>query len=342
MLRRVYGPVPSRRFGSSLGVDPVPLKHCSYDCVFCQLGRTTHHETDRTEFFPPERIVEDVRWALDRGPTPDVITFAGSGEPTLYSALGQVVRTLRGTTTIPLLLITNGSLLWREDVAADARLFDWVAPTLSAVDADTFKRINGPKFPVPVETVLAGIEEFTRTFAGKVLLEVFLVRGVNDSPEMIRKLAGEVRRIRPARVDLNTAVRPAPGTSAHLGVEAEVLAEILPTLQMPPVALHARAEVLRFAQDDGCLTGSDGGSTPSLSRGEEGIAASALLFRILSTLRRRPCTLGDLSRSLGAGPGEVEAAAAALLRDGQVVEREEAGAVFLVAVSRDEPTGRGS
>ena len=130
--RYIYGPVPSRRFGLSLGVDLVPHKVCTFSCIYCQLGPTTQHTVERQDFFEPEKVIADIEEALKQGPKPDVITFAGSGEPTLYKSLDRIIDGIREITDVPVLLITNGSLLFMEDVRAAALKVDIAAPSLDA------------------------------------------------------------------------------------------------------------------------------------------------------------------------------------------------------------------
>ncbi len=290
MQRLVYGPVPSRRFGRSLGVDVVPFKSCTLDCLYCQLGRTDRHSTERRMFVPPDAVVEQVLAAAAGDAPPDVITFAGSGEPTLYAGLGEVARRLREVTAIPLLLITNGTLLWREDVAAEAALFDRVAPSLDAGDEETFRRINRPAAEVTLERLVEGIAAFTRRYPEKVRLEIFIARGLNDSPAAIDAIVETVRRIDPVRVELNTAVRPTADRSVQ-GVSEAFLQSQATT------AVHDEAP-------------------------------EVLARRVLTTLGRRPCTVDDLHRSLGASSEAVSGALVLLVKTGKVYEEEREGRVY--------------
>ena len=158
LARQIYGPVPSRRLGTSLGVDLVPFKVCSYDCVYCQLGRTRWISCDREAFVPPARLVEEIRQALVQGPLPDVITLAGSGEPTLYEPLGELIRALKTLTGIPVALLTNGALFWKPEVRRDAALADLVLPSLDAGDEATFQAVNRPHPGLTLEETLQGLE----------------------------------------------------------------------------------------------------------------------------------------------------------------------------------------
>ncbi|MBM4354349.1 MAG: radical SAM protein, partial [Deltaproteobacteria bacterium] len=294
MGKLTYGPVSSRRFGVSLGVDVVPFKTCTLDCVYCQLGPTDVLTIDRRPFFPQREVVREVLEAIGRGPRPDVITFAGSGEPTLYSDLGAVARALRREAGIPLNLITNGTLLWRDDVAEDAAEFDIVAPDLDAADAATFAAINGPHPALDLGRVIDGIARFSARHPGKVRLEVFLLAGINDGPEALAAIVKAAALIAPAVVELNTAVRPTPGRSVQ-GLGAADLSRIAALFDppaVPPAVFRSRSDA----------------SGAGLPRG--------LSDRILATLKRRPCTVGQLADALGAPFADVQAAAAALVAAG--------------------------
>jgi wyosine [tRNA(Phe)-imidazoG37] synthetase (radical SAM superfamily) len=197
--RRVYGPVPSRRFGLSLGVDLVPPKTCCYDCVYCQVGRTTELTTEPTDFYLVEEVLADVRAALDSGPLPDVITLAGSGEPTLYRPLGRLIDGLRDLGGVPVVLLTNGALLSDPRVAQAALKADILAPSLDAGDRETFSRINRPHPSIVFADMLRGLQVVCEKHPGTVRLEVVLVGGQNDSDKDVQRIAGHLGPIRKGR-----------------------------------------------------------------------------------------------------------------------------------------------
>lgn len=306
MQKLVYGPVPSRRFGISLGVDVVPFKVCTLDCAYCQLGHTTRHGTTRELFVPVAAVVEQVREAVERGPRPDIITFAGSGEPTLYAGLGELADELRAAFAIPLLLITNGTLLWQPDVAAEAARFDLVAPSLDAGDAATFERLNRPAPGITFERLVEGISRFAAAHPAKMRLEIFFAAGVNDFPEAVEALLRTVAAIAPARVELNTAVRPTADPSVR-GVTAEFLATVAARFPCPatPIAAPVRSTPVE--------------SVPS---------TESLRSIILATLARRPCTAADLAASLGVGSPQVEEVLAGLMRAGKVSDQARSATVY--------------
>ena len=209
-MSRVYGPVPSRRLGQSLGVDPIPFKTCNYNCVYCQLGRTTPVINVRHEFYPLEDIVSEVRTALgDLAPgAVDYVTVVGQGEPLLYYGLGRLVRELKAATDIPLAIITNGSLMHVAPVRDEIQSADVVMPTLDAADEETFHAINRPWPELRVAAIIEGMAAFREVFDGQLWLEVMLVRGLNDTEPVLETLAEALTRIRPDEVHLNVPIRP--------------------------------------------------------------------------------------------------------------------------------------
>ena len=171
----VFGPVPSRRLGRSLGVDLVPFKTCTYDCSYCQLGRTTRLTVERKEWVPMDAILDELKRKLTC--RPDYITLTGSGEPTLHSCLGQLIEHIQAMTRIPIAVLTNGSLLWQHEVRKELALADVVLPSMDAGGAFTFTCINRPQASLSFETLVEGLVEFRRAFSGHYWLEVFLWGG---------------------------------------------------------------------------------------------------------------------------------------------------------------------
>ncbi len=278
MNRYVFGPVPSRRLGRSLGVDLVPFKTCSYDCIYCQLGRTTVKTIDRKEWVPLAEVVDELQ---NRLPTnPDYITLSGSGEPALYSRVGDLISRIKAITTIPVAVLTNGSLLWQEDVCQQLLGADLVSPSLDAGDESMFCLVNRPHSGIAFEEMLAGLIRFRRQFHGQYWLEVFILGGYTAVPAEVSNLANCVRRIKPDRVQLNTVTRP-PAEKHAIGVSPERLAE-LSLLCEPP------AEVIADFRDVH--------RQPEFAAGRE---------EILAMLRRRPCSVEDISGGLGMHRNEV-------------------------------------
>jgi wyosine [tRNA(Phe)-imidazoG37] synthetase (radical SAM superfamily) len=208
-VKWVYGPVPSRRLGQSLGIDPIPSKTCDWNCVYCQLGRTPRLTFERREFWPPEEIVDEVRSMLDAPHSRiDWITLIGSGEPTLHSGLGEMIRRVKALTDIPVAVITNGSLLWREDVRSELLAADAVLPSLDAGSEGLYLRINRPYREASYSRLILGLQAFRHEYRGKLWLEVMLVKGLNDGLADLQDLANVQQQLRPDAIHLNVPTRP--------------------------------------------------------------------------------------------------------------------------------------
>jgi wyosine [tRNA(Phe)-imidazoG37] synthetase (radical SAM superfamily) len=301
---RIYGPVPSRRFGLSLGVDVVPHKVCSHDCIYCQVGPTDRLTAEPERFYPVEEILRDVEEALEDGPAPDVVTLAGSGEPTLYAGLGPLLDGLHELARIPVLLITNGSLLWRPEVAAAAMKAEILAPSLDAGDEAMFERINRPADGIGFARMVEGLREALAAHPGEVRLEVMLVRDVNDGDESLRAIAGILRTLRFDRLDLNTPVRPPVPERGALPCDEEVLARAVAIFGPKAVPIGT------FAKRD------DATRRPR--------SFDDFDKDIRETIMRRPCTIEDIAASLGASKEAVAQSLARLAASG-LAERRDGG-----------------
>lgn len=203
----VYGPVPSRRLGRSLGVSPIPAKTCTFSCIYCQLGRTDRLTAGRESFFPKEDILKEIIQKHDPGET-DFVTFCGDGEPTLCKDLGWLIRRVKAAVSTPVAVITNGSLLYRKDVRQDLEVCDLVIGSLDAGDERTFWAINRPHGTQDFRSYIRGLIDFRSDFTGKIWVETMLVRGVNDSEKSLERIQQIVRRIKPDGVHLLTPIRP--------------------------------------------------------------------------------------------------------------------------------------
>jgi wyosine [tRNA(Phe)-imidazoG37] synthetase (radical SAM superfamily) len=299
---RIYGPVPSRRFGLSLGVDVLPHKTCPFDCIYCQLGETDCLSVEPKDFFEIDDIVADVEEALEDGPTPDVITFAGSGEPTLYRSLGLLIDRLHELADIPILLITNSTLLWRDDVAQAAYKADILAPSLDAGDAELFERINQPHPDIVFEKVIAGLEKVTHNHPGQVHLEVMLIDGINDDEQSLRDIADCLKRMRFDRLDINTPVRPPVPERGAVPCGQDVLDR---ALELFGPKAHAIGDFSKKGE-------------PQKPRQRE---FNDLDKDIRGMLLRRPCTVEDIAGSLEVHRGDVIASIERLEAAGLVDSR---------------------
>jgi len=271
MNRYIFGPVPSRRLGRSLGVDLVPLKTCSYDCVYCQLGRTTCKTIERKEWVPLDAILSELEGKLSL--RPDYITLSGSGEPTLYSRLDEVIDRIKSITDIPVAVLTNGSLLWQEDVQQQLAAADLVMPSLDAGDPTTFHLVNRPHDDLTFEQMLSGLIAFRRHFRGQYWLEVLLVGAFTDSDPELAAIRACVAQIGPDRVLLGTVTRP-PAEDYALAVPHKRLIELAATFS-PPAEVLEHLHDLTLVQHS-CTSRED----------------------ILGLLARRPCTIDDIATGL--------------------------------------------
>lgn len=209
-MQYVYGPIPSRRLGQSLGVDPIPLKTCNWNCVYCQLGRTSPLVNERREWAPRVDIVNEVATALAAyAPGAiDYVSFVGSGEPTLHSGLGWMIRRVQQFSPAPVAVITNGALLSDAAVRAELRAADVVMPTLSAGSEALYRRIHRPHPDLHLADMVEGLIEFRRVYRGKLWIEVMLLRGVNDDAEALRALTALLKQVAPDQVHLTLPDRP--------------------------------------------------------------------------------------------------------------------------------------
>lgn len=207
--KHVYGPVPSRRLGKSLGVSPIPSKTCNYSCVYCQLGRTDHMTNLRQDFYDPQEILNEILDAVKNNPSGiDYVTFVGEGEPTLCKSLGYLIRETKLRTKLPVAVITNGSLLYMEDVRNDLKDADVVLPSLDADDEETFKKINRPQGEIDFNKMMEGLKVFSKVRNGQLWVEVMLVKGINDGEKHLKGIAGILKEINPDRVYVNVPIRP--------------------------------------------------------------------------------------------------------------------------------------
>ncbi len=208
MSHYVYGPVPSRRLGRSLGVSLVPPKTCTYSCVYCQLGRTTDQTVERRSFFPPADILGEIGNALEVKGDVDHITFIGDGAPTLSSDIGLLIGQVKERFDVPVAVVTNGSLLFDARVRAELMAADRVLPTLATAEYKTWRRMHRPHGDLVLYAVIEGLVNFSQEYGGDLWLEVMLVHGLNDSDVSLKALRESIQRIRPGRVDLLTPIRP--------------------------------------------------------------------------------------------------------------------------------------
>lgn len=301
---RVYGPVPSRRLGSSLGVDLVPRKTCDFDCVYCQLGRTTTITTRRQPWISADDVLKELLPVLESGTRPDYVTMAGSGEPTLNTELAEIITRVREVSDVPVAVLTNGSLLWDPDVAAACALADLVLPSLDAGDEETFRKVNRPYPGLRLEQVVSGLVDFRKRYDGNIWLEVMMVEGFNSSEEDVKRIGELLGEIAPDEVHLNTVARP-PAERAARPVTEDTLSETASLLRPHVTVLE---EVMR---------------------GEGGIPDGSIdENRLLDLLSRRPCTRRDIAVAFDTNEIEALKVLSRLVSDNAVVSESSRGEVY--------------
>jgi len=204
----IFGPVMSRRLGRSLGIDLVPHKTCTLDCIYCECGKTTNKTIERKNFISPELILSELEKALNKDLKIDVITFSGSGEPTLYKDLEYLIDEIKKMTSIPLVMITNSTLLFDKEVRNALLKVDYVLPSLDASCFSTFNRINRPHENISFKDVLDGLIVFSKNFNGKIWLEILFCKGINDSEEELKGFEKIIPKIRTDLIQINSVDRP--------------------------------------------------------------------------------------------------------------------------------------
>lgn len=302
--RYLYGPVPSRRLGRSLGIDLVPHKICTYDCIYCQIGRTTDKTPVRKEYAPVKEILKEVSSFLKEGTSSaDHLSLSGSGEPTLHSQIRSVIEGIKGLTSIPIAVITNGSLLYDEKVRQGLLRADIVLPSLDAVSAEVFMKINRPHTGFSVEKVIEGLVEFRKGFKGQIWLEVLFCKGVNDSKEELTKMKKAVGRIQPDRIHLNTVVRPPSEKWAA------------------PLNQKEMEEVKAFFGKTASIISEFDRHPPMVSERD-------IRQEILEILKRRPLSASDLSKGMGISKNELDGYIKPLMEEGKIQSRLFGGSIY--------------
>lgn len=295
-MKYVFGPVPSRRLGRSLGIDVIPLKSCTLDCLYCQLGSTETTTVEPQDELPVDEVIAEIKEKLSS--RPDYITLSGSGEPTLYMRLGELIERIHLLTDIPVAVITNGSLFWDGNVRKRLLGADVVMPSLDTGDEEMFRTVNRPHGEISFKKLIDGLVSFRETYRGQYWLEVLLLAGLTDDLEQVGKITELVRRIRPDRIQLNTCIRPGADDSARM-VDRERL------LQLAKL-FSPEAEVI-----------ADYRTRQAVSRSK---ADNAVILEMLS---RRPCTAVDVAAGLQVNVTEALRRLEALVGEGLI---DQAGA----------------
>jgi wyosine [tRNA(Phe)-imidazoG37] synthetase (radical SAM superfamily) len=317
-MKYVFGPVPSRRLGKSLGIDPIPLKTCNWNCVYCQLGRSVPLILERGEYVPRHELLAEVEQALSAQIPGEIdwVTFVGSGEPTLHAGIGWMIRQVKKLTKLPVAVITNGSLLYLPEVRDELSAADAILPTLDAANAWLYKQINraAPRFPY--ERFVEGLYIFRRMYSGKLWVEVMLVHGMNDTPEALQELALVLKTIGPDQVQITLPLRPPaeawvrPADMAGLQRAKEILGEVVPVV----IPDSSQAQAARIGD---------------------------LADTLLSVVTRHPMQEDELRVLLSRWSGEeVQAAIQELAKARKIQSVERSGHMFWSAATAQFP-GRG-
>jgi wyosine [tRNA(Phe)-imidazoG37] synthetase (radical SAM superfamily) len=290
-VSHVFGPVPSRRLGRSLGVDLIPFKACTFDCLYCQLGPTGQTTIEPQDSVNADEVIEELKSKLTS--RPDYITLSGSGEPTLYAGIGELIDRIHRMTTIPIAVITNGSLLWKSDVRKALINADLVVPSLDAGDQPAYERVNRPSADVSFSRLVDGLITFRHEYNRQYWLEVLLLAGITDSDAEVAKIAAVAKQIAPDRIQLNTCIRPPADSSARMVDKARL--EQLAGMFTPV------AEVIADYSHD---------------INESSVRTD--MQTILDMLTRRPCSVDDIATGLGVSAQSVVKTMEDLVKSDQV------------------------
>jgi len=312
MYQYLFGPVPSRRLGMSLGVDLVPHKVCSLNCVYCECGRTTNLTLERKEYVSFEAVSKEIAQYLNNNPAPDYITFSGSGEPTLNSRIGDVLHFIKSQNAqIPVAVLTNGTLFNDREVRQELMDADVVLPSLDAAEELSFRKINRPFHTLNIPEYIRGLVDFRKEFKGQIWLEVLIVPGLNDNEANLGALKQAFLQIEPDEIQLNTLDRP--GAVDHIrAATRKELQEIIDYWDLGNVKLIAaapdRKKIVSYRSDTETA--------------------------ILETIKRRPCTLDDLHKITGLHINEINKYLDVLEHEKKILSVHENRGVFYRLTSK--------
>ncbi len=283
MYKHLFGPVPSRRLGMSLGVDLVPHKVCTLNCVYCECGRTTNLTIERKEYVPFDEVCSELKVIMANNPEPDYFTFSGAGEPTLNSRIGDVLDFIKDNwPKIPVAVLTNGSLFSNKEVRKELLNADVVLPSLDTASDRAFRKMDRPYSKLDINEYIQGLVDFRNEFSGEIWLEVLILPEYNDDEENLRLLKEAFLKIKPNNIQVNTLDRPGTVDNLRPANKAE-LQHIVDFWNLDNVEIIAsvpeRKDIKAYRED----------------------TESA----ILETIARRPCTLEDLEKILGIHINEI-------------------------------------
>ncbi len=296
----VFGPIQSRRLGVSLGIDLLPFKTCSMDCIYCECGKTTNLTSERKEWFPTDKAIRQIDEALNRHPHIDYITFSGVGEPTLDTGIGTIIAHIRTHyPAVKVCLLTNSTMFPVPGFIEQLADCDLIIPSLDGSNAEELRKMNRPVAGTDFEKIVESIARLKTVMHGRMWLEIFIAKGINDSRESAERFEKLVARIRPDKVQLNTLDRP--------GTERDV--------EIPdPAVLKMMSSIIGRAAPVECIGGRAAKKNSAEPTDIEDYNAD-----ILNTVASRPCTALDIASTLGFDEGKVEAHMRRLEKAGLVV-----------------------
>lgn len=302
----LFGPIPSRRLGMSLGIDLVPSKVCSMNCIYCESGATNNLTMERKEYIDVDEVIKELDQFIAENNKLDCITFSGAGEPLLNSRCGDLIDYIKNKyPQFRLALITNSSLLYKKEVREEIKNIDLILPSLDAVGEKAYLKLTRPERELKVENIIDGLIAFRKEYKTEMWLEIFFAPGVNDSEEEVKRIAETVKRINPDRVQLNTLDRPGVIKSIK-PVSRERLEEIAKSFE--PLHVEVIAKVNSKTTDSAKL--------------------EDIEDKIISTIIRRPVTANDLAQTFGVELETVLSSVSKLLNDGKIKEEKLERGIF--------------
>lgn len=309
-MKYLFGPVPSRRLGYSLGIDLIPHKTCTFDCIYCEVGKTTDLTVRRRDFGNADEIINEVREFLSSYTgRVDYITFTGSGEPTLNAKLGYIAKEIKKITKIPLALITNSALFGNPDVRKDSMGFDVVLPSLDSVIEESFRAVNKPHAEIVLQNIIEGLLKFSEEYKGKILLEILFVKNVNDSDKNIMAFRRVLEKMHIDKIQINTVVRPPAYSSAK------------------PIDENDRERIKNLLGDKVEIElAFNAGSLKKTNASEDDVKRM---------LQRRPCTYDQISSALGI-PGNELNSIIKKLETAKAIRVDKFGEEFYYSVKNNE------
>lgn len=312
----IFGPIPSRRLGISLGVDLIPFKTCSMDCIYCECGKTTNLTTERKEYFPTQLALEQIDNALKKHPRIDYITFSGTGEPTLHSHIGEIIAHIeKNYPEVKLCLLTNSFCLTDPAISKELAPVELIIPSLDGSCEEEFQKMNRPAPGLTIEKIAQGIADFRKISSARMWLEIFIAEGINDTPESAGRFRRMVEHIRPDKVQLNTLDRP--GAEHDVGI---------PSAEK----LRVMAEIIGQAAEVELVGGR------AAKKGESGkLSTDEYGSRIAATLASRPCTAKDLADSLGFCESTLEAYLRRIEKAGLISSEQGPRGIYYRAEKKD-------